>query len=80
MNFVSVECPVRLRRTALARLPDMESRGSAMRGCTVKVRALVLDRLQGPRLRVSRPGVAPTPSMVHVQRIRRARFGFDALE
>ena len=39
MNFVSVECPVRLRRAALARLPDMVSRGSAMRGCTVKVRA-----------------------------------------
>ena len=66
---------------ALERLTDMASRGSASGRAAVQVRALVLDRFQHRRLRVSRFGIAPPPYMVymrHVWRVRFARFGLDA--
>ena len=66
--------------TRCERFPDMASRGSA-NVLPLSVRAVGLDRLQRLRPRVSRLGGSPPPSIVHVQRLRMARFarfGLDA--
>ena len=58
------------RGAALEQLPDMASRGSASGRAAVQVRTLVLDRFRRFRLRVLRLGIAPPPSLVHMQHIR----------
>ena len=59
---------------ALEQLPDMASRGSASGRAAVQVRAVILDRFRRLRLRVPRFGIAPPPSLVYMQHIRRIRF------
>ena len=63
----------RSRRCARA-VARYGSRALANGGRAVQVRALVLDRLQHRRLRVSRFGIAPSLYMVYMRHVWCVRF------